>query len=155
MKRCHLRNDVVVTDGHNDVICLVPQLFLQRSLHPLVALDHFLVEQKTSIIDMAIKDDPTIKALYEIAKRVFEDETALDDTRQDAIDAICDKAISRFNRAISLLDEGVSNSETRKRISKCFTNGLDIMEALLTKHTALSSRANTSTTEDQAANRND
>ncbi|KAI8139081.1 hypothetical protein BJV82DRAFT_544858 [Fennellomyces sp. T-0311] len=65
----------------------------QRPLHPLIALGHFLAEQKMCIIDMTTKNGPTIKALYGIAKRVFEDETALEDARQDATSAIYNKAI--------------------------------------------------------------
>ncbi|KAI8147793.1 hypothetical protein BJV82DRAFT_507268 [Fennellomyces sp. T-0311] len=66
-------------------------------------------------IPFSKRDDLMIKVLYVIAKCIFEDKPALEDAQQGAISAICDKVISQFNQAISLLEENAHNSEIRKR----------------------------------------
>ncbi|KAI7904806.1 uncharacterized protein BX663DRAFT_431337 [Cokeromyces recurvatus] len=72
----------------------------QQPLHPLAALGHFFTEQKLSILGTVKKEDPTIKLLYEIAKRIFENEAANEDARQDALNLICNKASAQFKLAV-------------------------------------------------------
>jgi hypothetical protein len=100
----------------------------------------FFTEQKLTILGMAKSDDPTIKLLYGIAKRVFEDEAANEDARQDAINIICSKAASQFNQAMLLLVEDVPESPAQKRTR----DGLELMEELRTKYITVSSSASTS-----------
>lgn len=116
----------------------------RQPLHPLAALGHFFTEQKLSVLGMAKRDDPTIKLLYGIAKRVFEDEAANEDARQDAINIICSKAASQFNQAMSVLVEDVPESQAQKRTRDCLHDGLELMEELRTKYITVSSSASTS-----------
>jgi hypothetical protein len=103
----------------------------------------FFTEQKLTILGMAKSDDPTIKLLYGIAKRVFEDEAANEDARQDVINIICSKAALQFNQAM-LLVEDVPESPAQKRARDCLHDGLELMEELRTEYITVSSSASTS-----------
>lgn len=111
----------------------------QQPLHPLNALGHFLTAQKLSILDIEKKEDETIKMLYEIAARVFRDEAADEEARQNAIDTICSKSTSQLNRAMSFLLEDVPEPNSQKRTRDCLQDGLNLIEELHTKYRASSS----------------
>ncbi|KAI7903353.1 uncharacterized protein BX663DRAFT_508322 [Cokeromyces recurvatus] len=104
----------------------------QQPLHPLAALGHFFTEQKLSILGTVKKEDATIKLLYEIAKRIFENEAADEDARQDSLNLICNKASAQFKLAM-----------------------LELMEELRTKYAIVSSSASDSTVKERPSNLND
>lgn len=57
---------------------------------------------------LAKRDDPTVKLLYAVAKRVFED----GDARKDDINIICSKAESQFNKAVTFLVKNIPEFRT-------------------------------------------
>ncbi|KAI8884832.1 hypothetical protein K501DRAFT_181352 [Backusella circina FSU 941] len=105
---------------------------------------------------MVKKDDPTIKLLYGIAKRIFEDEAANEDARQDTVNLICNKASSQFKQAMSRLEKDVPESHAQKRTWDCLHDGLELMEELRTKYAIVSSSASDSTVKEPLpSNHND
>lgn len=117
----------------------------RQPLHSLTALGHFFIEQKLSILGMVKKDNSTIKLLYGIAKRIFEDEAGKEDARQDTVNLICNKASSQFKQAMPRLEEDVPESRAQKRKWDCLYDGLEPMEELRTKYAVISSSASDST----------
>ncbi|CDH49397.1 predicted protein [Lichtheimia corymbifera JMRC:FSU:9682] len=111
----------------------------------------FAKNKRLCILTIAKKDDPTIKLLYEIAKRVFQDEATEEDARQDAIITVCNKAKSQFNKATSLLEEDVSDPRARKPTMNCFTDRLQLMDSLRIKYTPTPASPSTTTTTEQSA----
>ncbi|KAI7894945.1 uncharacterized protein EV154DRAFT_387963, partial [Mucor mucedo] len=68
----------------------------ETPLEPVVALAHFFVEQKTSLLHIKRNDDATVQLLYSIAKRVFEGELATDKDKDDALEEVCAESYNQL-----------------------------------------------------------
>lgn len=86
---------------------------LQTPLNPLVALEHFLSQQKRSILSMDKKEDPTIQLMYQVAKEKFENECQVEE-ELEVIKDLCFKARQQFQKILTCLDEGESTEKIEK-----------------------------------------
>jgi hypothetical protein len=86
----------------------------QTPLNQLVALGHFLGQQKKCILSIDKKHDPTIQLLYKISKEKFENECQVEEEKLDIIKDLCYKAKRQFQRILSSIEKGDSMDEAEK-----------------------------------------
>ncbi|KAI9321706.1 hypothetical protein BX666DRAFT_1811613, partial [Dichotomocladium elegans] len=86
-----------------------------ETLNPLVALAHFLCEQKLSLGSITRQDDPTIQMLYRIAQEAFDEEAAKEESKMDCLELITKRACDQFELAKRTLIEEVPSEDSRKR----------------------------------------
>jgi hypothetical protein len=55
-------------------------------------LEHFLCQQKRSILSLDKKEDPSIQLMYQIAKEKFENECKVEEEKIKVIKNLCFKA---------------------------------------------------------------
>ncbi|KAI8083221.1 uncharacterized protein B0P05DRAFT_536564 [Gilbertella persicaria] len=106
----------------------------ETPLEPIVALAHFFVEQKTSLLHIKRHDDATVQFLYSITKRIFEGELAADKNKNDALEEVCDESYNQLTMAKRLLAEDVSDDAARKRTIDCLDNGIKFINDFKKKH---------------------
>lgn len=105
-KSCYLLNSSSISDH------------LQLpSLNPLVALGHFLIQQKPSLRSIDRNDDETIQLLYTIAQQIFGEGLKENESVITAEDR--DKIHDQCTRAKSYLLEDVLDESSRKRTLDC------------------------------------
>lgn len=101
-KSCYLLNSSSVSDH----LQLTP-------LNPLVALGHFLIQQKPSLRSIDRNDDETIQLLYTIAQQIFSDALKENDSITTAEDL--HEIHDQCTNAKSYLLEDVLDASSRKR----------------------------------------
>ncbi|GAA5799251.1 hypothetical protein HPULCUR_004661 [Helicostylum pulchrum] len=87
---------------------------LQTPLNPLVALEHFLSQQKRSILSIDKKEDPTIQLMYQVSKEKFENECQVEEEKLEVIKDLCSKARRQFQKILTCLDKGESTEKIEK-----------------------------------------
>lgn len=95
----------------------------QTVLNPLVALGHFLIQQKLSLRHIDRNDDATIQLLYAIAKELFGDDSQNGPKTADVLQQIHDQC----TMAKTVLCEDVSNISSQKRTLACLDQVLHII----------------------------
>ncbi|KAG1136485.1 hypothetical protein G6F37_011987 [Rhizopus arrhizus] len=95
-----------------------------QRLHPLVAVAHFLIEQKLSLIAMEHKEDPTIQQLFALAKDIFGNDIQEYENLSVVLQQVCNQARSQFSKANKRLLEDVEDPEARKRTARCLDDGI-------------------------------
>ncbi|KAI8083245.1 uncharacterized protein B0P05DRAFT_536668 [Gilbertella persicaria] len=106
----------------------------ETPLEPVVALAHFFVEQKTSLLHIKRHDDATVQLLYSIAKRIFEGELDADKDKDDALEEVCNESYNQLAMAKRLLAEDVSDEAARKRTIDCLDSGIKFINDFKKKH---------------------
>lgn len=91
------------------------------SLNPLVALGHFLIQQKPSLRRIDRNDDKTVQLLYTIAQQIFGDGLKESESVITAEDL--DEIHDQCTRAKSYLLEDVLDESSRKRTLDSFATG--------------------------------
>lgn len=99
----------------------------EAPLEPVVALGHFFVEQKTSLLHIKRHDDATVQLLYSIAKRIFEGEVAADEDKDDALEEICTESYNQLTMAKKLLIEDIPDDAARKGTIDCLDSGINFI----------------------------
>ncbi|KAG0734166.1 hypothetical protein G6F23_012645 [Rhizopus arrhizus] len=95
-----------------------------KPLHPLVAVAHFLIEQKLSLIAMEHKEDPTIQHLFALAKDIFNTNIQEQENLSAVLQQVCNQANHQFSKASKRLLEDVEDPEARKRTARCLDDGI-------------------------------
>jgi hypothetical protein len=80
----------------------------ETPLNQLVALGHFLSQQKKCILSIDKKHDPTIQLLYQISKEKFENECQVEEEKLDVIKDLCFKGKRQFQKILSCVEKGDS-----------------------------------------------
>lgn len=91
----------------------------------MVALGHFLIQQKRNILSNGQKHDPTIQLLYQISKDKFENECYVEEEKLVVIKDLCFKAKTQFEKIVkSLQNGGDSNGKALQYAESglCFFN---------------------------------
>ncbi|KAI7908033.1 uncharacterized protein BX663DRAFT_482270 [Cokeromyces recurvatus] len=83
-------------------------------LNKLVALSHFLTQQKRNILSVRKKNDPTIQLLYQISKDKFENECHIEEEKLIVINDLCFKAKTQFEKIVKCLQNGESTEKALK-----------------------------------------
>lgn len=76
----------------------------------VVAVSHFLIEQKLSLIELGSKNDTTIQILFMLAKEIFGTYIVADEDKRVLLKEVCQKANSYFKKASKRLLEDVARS---------------------------------------------
>ncbi|RCH82298.1 hypothetical protein CU098_005426, partial [Rhizopus stolonifer] len=74
-------------------------------LNKLVALGHFLIQQKRNILSIGRKHDPTIQLLYQISEDKFENECYVEEEKLVVIKDLCFKAKTQFEKIVKCLQK--------------------------------------------------
>ncbi|ORX59655.1 hypothetical protein DM01DRAFT_1333120 [Hesseltinella vesiculosa] len=90
-----------------------------QTLPPLFALGYVLMEQKSSLLGLQWKEDPTVMLLYTIAKEVLKNEIQEHETTIDALIETNTETNRQFKRILQVLEE----DGDQKRIKKLATAG--------------------------------
>ncbi|KAG2231987.1 hypothetical protein BDF21DRAFT_421818 [Thamnidium elegans] len=75
-------------------------------LNKLVALGHFFIQQKRSMLSIGQKHNPTIQLLYQISKDKFENECYAEEEKLVVIKDLCFKAKTQFEKIVRCLQNG-------------------------------------------------
>lgn len=89
-----------------------------QPLHPLVAVAHFLIEQKLSLISMQNRQDLTVQKLFSLAKDIFGNEIDEYENLLVVLEEVCNQTKSQFSKASKRLLEDIEDPESRKRTAK-------------------------------------
>ncbi|ORX43872.1 hypothetical protein DM01DRAFT_1340626 [Hesseltinella vesiculosa] len=74
-------------------------------LPPLAALAHVFFEQKASLMELDLHDDPTIMALYEVAKEAFDNQVTKEEETVDALLKTTSYSTRQFEKIISATEQ--------------------------------------------------
>jgi hypothetical protein len=77
----------------------------ENPLNKLVALGHFLIQQKRNILSIGQKHDPAIQLLYQISKDKFENECYVEEEKIVVIKDLCFKAKTQFEKIVKCLQK--------------------------------------------------
>lgn len=94
----------------------------ETPLEPVVALAHFFVGRKTSLLHIKRHDDATVQFLYSVAKRICEGELAAEKDKDDVFEEVCNEKYNQFTKR--LLAEDASDDAARKRTIDYHDNGI-------------------------------
>ncbi|KAG2218119.1 hypothetical protein INT45_002369 [Circinella minor] len=123
-------------------------------IEPTVALAHFFIKQKLSLISMERRDDPTIQLLFKYAKAIFNDDIAEYNSVLSAFDTTCNQFHQQLIKVRQTLTEDVRSTQSRKRTSQVLDYDVLFVDDMRKKHsssqeppgTSSSSSATSSTT---------
>ncbi|KAG2218118.1 hypothetical protein INT45_002368 [Circinella minor] len=123
-------------------------------IEPTVALAHFFIKQKLSLISMDQRDDRTIQLLLKYAKDIFNDDIADYNSVFDAFKTTCNQFHQQLIKARQTLTEDVRNTQSRKHTAQVLDGGILFVNEMRKKHsssqeppgTSSSSSATSSTT---------
>lgn len=105
-----------------------------QPLHPLVAVAHFLIEQKLSLISMQNRQDLTIQKLFSLAKGIFGNEIDEYENLLVVLEEVCNQTKSQFSKASKRLLEDIEDPESIKRTAKCLDDGILYVNEVCRKH---------------------
>ncbi|KAG1448618.1 hypothetical protein G6F46_011302 [Rhizopus delemar] len=105
-----------------------------QPLHPLVAVAHFLIEQKLSLISMQHRQDPIIQQLFGLAKDSFGTDIEEYENLLVVLQQVCNQTNSQFSKANKRLLEDVEDPDSRKRTAKCLDDGILYVNEICRKH---------------------
>lgn len=108
--------------------------YLAEPLDPLVAVAHFLIEQKQSLISMGLREDITIQMLFRFAKEIFRGDIGKYDNIVDTLQYVCTQSRQQLLEVRSALVEDVKSSNTRKRTTKMLENSILFVDQICRKH---------------------
>ncbi|KAG2211049.1 hypothetical protein INT45_007703, partial [Circinella minor] len=105
-----------------------------QPLAPLVAIAHFFIEQKTSLISMTRRDDPTIQKLFFYAKEIFGTDIQKYENVVETFNQSCTQMKQQLSKAQQTLVEDVMDINQRKRTAQVLDDGLLFINEISKKH---------------------
>lgn len=108
-----------------------------RPLEPIIAMSHFFIKQKTSLISMELRNDATIQLLLKYAKDIFNDDIGKYDNIVDALNTTCSQSLQQLLKAKETLDEDIKNTSSRKRTAQALDDGILFVNEMCKKHCLL------------------
>ncbi|KAI9264933.1 hypothetical protein BDA99DRAFT_571288 [Phascolomyces articulosus] len=100
---------------------------LSVPLHPFLALSSFLIDEQPSLLTHTSQPDPTIRKLYTLAKRMFDDYLVKEDTLFHRCTRIIDNTETKITNALTSLRQDVPTIRQRKRTEKALEEGLHLI----------------------------
>ncbi|ORX52719.1 hypothetical protein DM01DRAFT_1336500 [Hesseltinella vesiculosa] len=110
----------------------------KQSLEAMVAVCHFLIEGKTSLISMDRRDDQTIQLLYRIAKRIFSQEVVQAEAEVISFDELYFHAHDGLSRTKNIL-LGNHGADSTKRAIECLDDHIAVLDEIHRKRFAATS----------------
>ncbi|ORX56876.1 hypothetical protein DM01DRAFT_1334435 [Hesseltinella vesiculosa] len=103
-------------------------------LDPLVAICHFFVEQKTSLISLERRDDPTLNLLYSVAKKIFGNDIQNHEEMLIILERVCAQMEHQFRKAKSSLLDDVKDAGSLKRTAQHLDDGILYLNEICKRH---------------------
>jgi hypothetical protein len=108
-------------------------------LHPLAGLSLFLTEKHQSLAVNPFKSDPTVQRLYSIAKHIFENQIAVNDSTIEECLNVCQHANDRIEQRLVYLRANVLDTDARNRTENQLMAASSTLLAFQNKHRSSSS----------------
>lgn len=108
-----------------------------QPLDPIVAISHFFIEQKLSLISMEFKDDPNIQLLLALAKDILENDIREHGNPLVAINQVCKQTSYQFIKAKKRSIEDVEEPNCRKRMIRRLDDGIVYVIKMCEKHNVI------------------
>ena len=105
-----------------------------KPLEPTVAIAHFFIEQKLSLISMKRRDDATIQLLFKYAKDIFNGDIGNFNSILDAFDTTCNQFHRQLIKAKQTLTEDINHTKSRKRTAQVLEDGILFVNKMRKKH---------------------
>lgn len=113
-------------------------------LDRIVALGSFFVEQKRSLAKHVRNNDPTIRELYGLARRIFDNRIMTEDSETSRLLQVIEDAETRYGTAIGMLEDEGADPDARKRTADFLKERMALLQTCKRQHIASRSALPTS-----------